>query len=502
MYVKVILTCFSRSVKGTTVPNIAAQIAAQGGRPPTAKYKSSAAPKGTKYADGYRDRALDRRTAEEVENDDRTERIAALEKSFKDGDIDEETFERLRDEITGGDISTTHLIKGLDRRLLERVRRGEDVYSTMSPSGQSENDRPQGEGGVEGVDEELEAMLDKDIAPLQQEKKEKKGQLAIGGAKRKRDAILAELKASRKAAAEAKAAQAPQLGTKFKRIGHTQESQRLEVDNRGREVLIIVDEDGNEKRKYRKIKDVPTSELLMPENGAKPLGMVVPEGFEALAPVSDEDDDIFTGVGAEYNPLAGAADDSDSNESDEGEVEQRPGIYEDLFEEEDLSAEEDIPVDSTKAKPEVPAKRNYFQDSAPEDPSTTRIDPMHDPVLLAALRKPRRQSRSPPPPSDPEEAARLKRRAEMLATNDRDMEDIDLGFGGSRFEDAEDMDERKIKLSKWKGDAGAEDEDDDDDRAAGGKKEKKDKRRRKRKGDKNSVADVMSVIEGRKNKPK
>ena len=43
--------------------------------------------------------------------------------------IDRPTFERLRDDIIGGDINAVHLMKGLDFKLLERVRRGEDVLS-------------------------------------------------------------------------------------------------------------------------------------------------------------------------------------------------------------------------------------------------------------------------------------------------------------------------------------------------------------------------------------
>ena len=46
---------------------------------------------------------------------------------MKKGEINRETFENLVQEITGGDVGTTHLVKGLDRKLLERVRRGEDV---------------------------------------------------------------------------------------------------------------------------------------------------------------------------------------------------------------------------------------------------------------------------------------------------------------------------------------------------------------------------------------
>jgi hypothetical protein len=100
-------------------------------------------------------------------------------------------------------------------------------------------------------------------------------------------------------------------------------------------------------------------------------------------------------------------------------------------------------------------------------------------------------------PSAPESAeakeARLQKRAKMLAGSDRDLDDMDLGFGSSRFGDEEEgEDGQRIKLSTWKGTG---DDDDDDDN--GGSKEKK-KKGRRRKGDKNSAADVLGVMERRK----
>jgi hypothetical protein len=62
-----------------------------------------------------------------------------------------------------------------------------------------------------------------------------------------------------------------------------------------------------------------------------------------------------------------------------------------------------------------------------------------------------------------------------------DAADMDMGFGGSRNEDAEDGDGPLLDF-------------DDDER--GGKKRKRGPK--KKKGDKDSVTDVLRVVEGRK----
>ncbi|KAH0551383.1 hypothetical protein GP486_007401, partial [Trichoglossum hirsutum] len=209
---------------------------------PQRKFRSSAAPKGTKLPSGYRDRTQDRASSEE---DDKARRVQALEETWKLGQIDRDTFERLRSKIVGGDVSSTHLVKGLDYKLLERVKRGEDVL----------NKSPSSEEKVEDsiLDEELEKLEDKEITPIMKQKAVKKGEMApppgpgaAAGRKRTRDDILAELKASRQAA---KAAQQSTLGPRFHKIGESKEKSRIERDERGREVLITVDKDGKIKRK-------------------------------------------------------------------------------------------------------------------------------------------------------------------------------------------------------------------------------------------------------------
>ncbi|KAJ9649115.1 hypothetical protein H2199_001029 [Coniosporium tulheliwenetii] len=487
-----------RTVKGSSGIDFARQLADRNAASqPVKKFRSSAAPKGTKLASGYRDRTLERI---EDDEDDKAKRVKALEESMKLGQIDRATFEALRDQITGGDVGATHLVKGLDWKLLERVRRGEDVLS----GGNAAETKGKDEGP--DVDEEFEKLEEREIAPMVKEKAEKKGEMAppppVAGVKRSRDAILAELKAQRKAAAEAKMAAQPQLGAKFKRVGEKTETSRIERDEKGREVLITVDTEGNVKRKVRKAKtedpQVPTG-LLMLDKDAKPLGMEVPE--LPPTPVQEEDDDIFEGVGTAYDPLAGLDEDDSASEAEDGEEEASPSPSESPT----ASPPADMPPPPIPHKPAA-APRNYFGSTTTSTTEETKYDVSKDPTILAALQKARKidtssfstgSATTSHEETDEEREARLKRRAAMLASSDRDLEDMDLGFGSSRFGDAEDAEDGgKIKLSKWKG-AGAEDGDDDGDGGErGGKKRKRGAK--KRKGDKNSAADVMKVIERRK----
>ncbi|KAF2147403.1 uncharacterized protein K452DRAFT_314565 [Aplosporella prunicola CBS 121167] len=518
-----------RTVRGSGGVDFARQLAEQragSSQPATKKFRSSAAPKGTRLAAGYTDRAAAR---EDDEADDRAQRVNALEESMKLGQIDQATFEALRDQITGGDIGATHLVKGLDRRLLERARRGEDVWKSGSGGGDKESAQKE---PSPDVDEEFDKLEEKEIAPVVHEKREKKGEVAampppVAGAKRSRNAILAELKAQRKAAAEAKAAAQPQLGNRFKRIGEQKEVfPRIERDERGREVLITKDEDGNIKRKVRKIKAGAEGEaaaLLMPDKDAKPLGADVEVPDLPPAPAEeDEDDDIFEGVGDSYDPLAGIG--SDSSESDEegeeGEVEpsavpksppSKPtsptSAEAEVSPESAAAAAADAmppPPQPTTAQPATTTvpKTNYFNEPSSkttEQPSPP-LNPLQDATILAAIRKAR--DIKPDTPSSAaasaEEAARQKRRAEMLASADRDFEDMDMGFGESRFGDAEDMEEggAKVKLSEWKGVGADGGEEDEGREGRGGQKRKRGPK--KRKGDKESVGDVLRVVEQRR----
>ena len=91
---------------------------------------------------------------------------------------------------------------------------------------------------------------------------------------------------------------------------------------------------------------------------------------------------------------------------------------------------------------------------------------------------------------------RLARRKKMLSQQDRDLDDMDMGFGSSRFEDEEEgAGGKKARLSEWKRGAKNDDEGWEENEEGQGKKKRKPK---KRKGDVNSVADVMRVMEQRK----
>ncbi|KAF2213646.1 hypothetical protein CERZMDRAFT_67096 [Cercospora zeae-maydis SCOH1-5] len=460
-----------RPGKAATNEDFARQVREQHAqmRPPK-KYKSSA-PKGSKFGAGYVDRAKARQEASD-EHDDRAERIKALEEQAKLGTISWETFEALRDQITGGDVSSTHLVKGLDRQLLERVRRGEDVLGLGREAG--------GDAAPPDVDEELEKLGEKEIAAVKKEQAEKRGVKAIepiAGKKRTRDELLAELKAQRRAAAEAKAASAPKLDGRWKKIGE-QSKPKVEVDHKGRQVVSVVQEDGTVKRMVKKVASSGTT-ADMPDISKPVLGadVAVPEQ-EAARADEGSDEDIFAEAGTEYNPLG--EDDYDENSDSEGETTQ--------------------PAVATSAR----ITRNYFGDSSKqteEEAAKDRFKGIEN-VLKKAANIAADKGGSDDEDDDPatreEREARKAKRARMLAQQDRDLEDMDLGFGGSRGEDEEDALDAKVKLVEWKGGKAAGDDGwEEDDGKRGDKKKRKPK---KRKGDVNNAADIFRVIEGRKAK--
>ncbi len=476
------------------------------------RFRSSAAPKGTKLRAGYQDRTQLRTS---VEEDDKATRVNALEEMVKLGQMDMATFEQLRDEIVGGDVKDVHLVKGLDWKLLERVRRGEDVLaeSTKSTQLDDSSDGPRGdfhENGID-IDDELEKVEAEEIKPMAKTKPEKKGEMAppsaMAGKKRNRDEILKELKASRLAAAEKE--KRPALGPRFVKVGEKREKSRIEKDERGREILITVDEEGRVKRKVKRVKvdeDVSKDRgLLMPDKDVRPLGMEVPEIAAPTALEDKEDDDIFSGVGADYDPLGGAEDEEgDSDEGSEKTEEPTDSVSRlpaNKPEKEESQTDEDR---SKMPPPALPKKveggtRNYFGDTngaTETEISGAPSNPLTDPTILAALKK---ASSINPLSSNQglgeEEAAKLARRKKMLESHDRDADDMDLGFGSSRFEDEEDGEDRKVKLSVWGRDDGAED-------GTGEGKAKRKRAPKKRKGDVNSAADVLQAMEARKKEAK
>ncbi len=467
-----------RSVPGyNSSKEFAKQVSERGrerdGQPPTKKFKSSAAPKGTKLASGYEDRTLARRSGGDgdVTKDDKEKRLKALEEMHKLQQIDEAMFERLKSEIgVGGRLNSTHLVKGLDWKLLDRIRKGEDVNSNPT-----KDEEPSIEAAKLDVDEELDQVLDKEVQARDSAARKEQPETAEGGPDEEqpltRNEILQRLKQSR-AGKVAELPPQPVLSDRFKKVGSEKKTDKKKfvevVNGRRREVLVITnDKDGTTKRKTRW--------LDKEDEGApketQPLGMEVPAQFLAKQKAAleqqaaeDEDDDIFQGV-ADYDPLAGLG--SDSEEGDKAG---------------DTSA--------TEAKATTIDKpRNYFGSSNQPDEAEDRANPiMKDPTLLAALKRAAGLRRSEEQPddetadSDPDRAAKRQQLLARLKERDRaDAADLDLGFGESRFGD-EDDDEGAV----W------------DDEEGAGKKSGRKRGPKKRKGDKDNVGDVMAVLDGRK----
>lgn len=450
------------------------------------KFKTSA-PKGSRLAQGYTDRTNSR---EDEETDERAVRLKALEEALKKEEIDQATYDNLRTRIAGGDLESTHLVKGLDFKLLARIRKGEDVYGSGSTKPEDEADEKE----PENVDDAFDQLEEADVETVAREAASKKGQIAAStalkpGQKRSRAMVLAELKAAREAA---KAKEESALGSRFKKISDKTPGSRIEKDSKGREVLIIVDDDGNEKRKVRRVQPQEDAEeaakardLMMPDKDAKPLGMEVPEIYRNIVEEGeDEDVDIFDGVGDDYDPLAGLDEDSDDGE----DTEQPPASLPEKEKPADQSA---MPPPSKPAVTTGP--RNYFQGSKTELASsqTLQAPSMSDPAIQAALKRAAALNHKSSEEDDEEAKAKAERRKRMLETVDRDAEDMDMGFGTSRFEDEADFDESDVKLSRWGGDG-------DDDVPGGGGKAKRKRGGKKRKGDVNNADDVMRVVEQRK----
>ncbi|PHH50341.1 hypothetical protein CFIMG_003991RA [Ceratocystis fimbriata CBS 114723] len=484
------------------------------------KLFKSAAPKGVKLATGYTDRTQNRH-----DDDERVVEIQELERQLKEKEIDQATFERRRDEITSGDVHATHLVKGLDFKLLKRVRQGEDVFGssgTKPTANIAGQDEALGSQEADSIDDALDDVLGNEVKAVAREKTAKKGQLSTvttaPGQKRTRNQILADLKAAR-AAAKTQQAEGNAVGLRFKKIGAKQTpGSRIEIDRNGNEVLIIIDEDGHEKRKVRKA-PVPAANTtsattegqnnedilghMMPDPNAAPLGMEVPEAYQSRKEQEDEDDDvnIFDDAGSDYDPLAGldSGSDSDSGEEKDAKSEAKSLPSND--------SEKDQVSLSTTTGP-----KNYFKDSKGVLASEQSLQgpSWSDPALQAVLKKaatlkPLATDNSDDENEDshdPEAAARKEKRRKMLQQDDRDAQDMDMGFGTSRFEDEEEADESaKIRLSRWTDDLAGGDGDGDGDDVAGQGREGKTQRKRggkKRKGDGNSAADVMRIVEQRR----
>jgi hypothetical protein len=434
---------------------------------------------------------------------------------MKLGEIDRETFDNLVQEIAGGDAGTTHLVKGLDRKLLERIRRGEDVSGETKEEEVEEEPSP-------AMDDAFDELAGDDVGPIVREKAEKKGEKMmappppVAGAKRSRNDILKDLKRQREEAAAVAAAEHekkfPSLGPGFRKITMQGEATRIETDGKGREVLIITGTDGKEKRKIRKqrVDEQPAPETRHDlDDIAKPINMHnLPEPKKE----ESEDEDIFEGVGSSYNPLANF--DEEDDDSDEETKQDTKKAEQQLVDE---SKDAEVVAAASKDGPEptatAPIKRDYFKSSSLNTSSTPSSDiSTADATVRAALAKVRNldenstllQNLGSTDPNDPHsKEARLKKRAAELAASDRDMEDMDLGFGASRFDDADDMEREgeKVKFSQWKG-LGAGDEGEGEDEDAREAKKARKRGPKKKRGDKNKAEDVLNVMERQKKEKK
>ncbi|KAL4820439.1 hypothetical protein BDW67DRAFT_95238 [Aspergillus spinulosporus] len=525
-----------------TAPNFASQLAEyrrerDGKPPPNKKFKSPAAPKGTKLPVGYEDRAAARlRESEDAKSAEREAKLKELEERFKKGLINEETFMRLRKELgVGGDLSSTHMVKGLDWDLLRRIKAGEDVERSKEDKKDEERD---GDAAADNepekevdVDEELDKVLEpkegEALPSAPKEKEKKRGNMAPPPAptqpqRKTRDEILRELKASRAAASASAATQAPEsvLGARFKKIGDTKPEKKrfFEQDESGRrkEVLLITDAEGKTKRKIRWLDKAGTTApatatatataaagdpVPEKETKPKPLGMDVPADIAAKIKAAqqnaeEEDDDIFEGVGADYNPLGGdGSEDSSESDEEDGDVaaevksRQEPGKE---------KTAEDLTRDSTTevARTEAARPRNYFATSSTGkeaeqvESDRNRTNPLtKDPTILAALKRAASLQQAADGSDhiagdegvDKETLLRRKRFLEEAQRREAlDAMDLDYGFGSSRIED--DEDDEGIVLETGRG----------------GNKRKRGPK--KRKGNKDSAADVLGVLEGRKKK--
>ncbi|KAI0460214.1 inosine-uridine preferring nucleoside hydrolase-domain-containing protein [Xylaria acuta] len=469
-----------RSVAGLHKSDFARQLAERNKPEQKEKKFRSFAPKGSKLAEGYVDRTQARQSEED---DERAARLKALEEAFKKEEIDQQTFDTVRSQIAGGDLSSTHLVKGLDFKLLERIRKGENVYRDGEALDE-EKETP------DDVDDELDRLQEEEVAAVTREATTKKGHLSTApmnpSRKRTRDQILAEMKAARDAA---KAKEVSALGNKFRKIGVKPPGTRIERDSNGREVMIIVDEDGNEKRKVRKTApgklSQKRSDLMMPDPKVKPLGMEVPDIYKSKTEEPEEGDvNIFDDVDDDYDPLAGLGDDSDDDENDVG-----TSIEQAKTTDADKTDKDMMPPPPRPVGPSEP--RNYFKDSKTGlvSSETLKAPSMSDPAIQAAFKKAASLHAIAKSTEEDDEEARAKaeRRRKMLENNDRDAEDMDMGFGTSRFEDDADFDEQRVKLSEW----GREDEDGAQGRGGGSKRKRGPK---KRKGDSNNAADDVFAI--------
>ncbi|KAF8468884.1 hypothetical protein BDZ91DRAFT_781850 [Kalaharituber pfeilii] len=454
-----------------THTDFARQLAAQNA-PPQKKFKSSAAPKGTKLGEGYIDRAKAREAAEiDAEIAERERRLEALKELARNPETGEIDMELLiqQSKAMGGDVKSTHLVKGLDFALLERVKKGEDVMGLRISSGKNDSETDIHGRDEEKLEEELDKALDKTIVPKEKEKVKKSGHKVT------REELLAELKRQKQEAAEKKAAAAPpvpSLGSKFRKIGQQEPKKG--------------DKEGKNKKKKKKAEESAGGRVK--EKSKTPLGMLppaLPNAKPTPKPVEEDDDiNIFDDAGTDYDPLAGLAEDdgsetdSSSSDDEKGSVKQKLPATTKETPEQDKTATEDNASASSAMASLLHPKPNYFNEKE-EEKEEERYQPptsasallAQNPELAAALAKAAKLAPLSESSLSTEELEKQKKRKTMLEGFDRDAMDLDMGFGGTR---------------NWE---------EDDEEFVEGSKSKKRKRGGKKKGDKNDAALVSKFAE-------
>ncbi|KAF3484369.1 uncharacterized protein GIQ15_03693 [Arthroderma uncinatum] len=287
----------------------------------------------------------------------------------------------------------------------------------------------------------------------------------------------------------------PTLGNKFKKIGSKESDKKrwIETDANGRrkEILVITDSEGKTKRKTRWL-DKPgetNGHLLAMDKDAKPLGMEVPPDVLARMKTTknpeiedDDDDDIFAGVGDDYNPLANADENEDTSSEAESDMGNTPT-------EKETTSGTDAEMKGGK-QPSPLQRRDYFStgkvsqqevfEPQPEDRSNPFVS---DPTIMEALKRAAAIKPKEPLSDDDtngvDREAALKHKSFLEEARRREREDaldMDMGFGESRFGD----------------------DDDEEFFEQGGASNKRKRGPKKRKGDKDNVGDVMSVLKGRR----
>lgn len=96
------------------------------------------------------------------------------------------------------------------------------------------------------------------------------------------------------------------------------------------------------------------------------------------------------------------------------------------------------------------------------------------------------QSQEPAPHDEPKPSPAARN---FFESHNRDAEDMDLGFGSSRFDDAEDGEDARVKFSLW-----GDDGDEEGGQGKGGGVKRK-RASRKSNGDAYSTVGVLKVIE-------